>query len=283
MVTSDYADRVIDWLAAHLDHVTVASLGQVGPPDECADLKRCLRVVSCDPLAAESDDDGDVVRAIAVSAYGGEEQFNVTQDPDRSSLLEPNWAVVSRHGQAAGFEVVDRRTVSSVTLAELADEYGQPDVLRLHCSGVEYQLISSALSTVSGTVCVEVSGGMVDNYVGQYPLPAMTTLLHGAGYTLVDLECVARPPVGWNGPGRHQPVEYHGRWFKDQALHGEDIDFTKAIRLLVLCRAFNYLSFGQQFAVALSGRSLLPPDLAPILCSTRFWYHHWNLAARGGS
>jgi hypothetical protein len=284
VVTPGEAERVLDWLAEHLGPVNVLNVGRVGPPDGCAGLGPWLRSVSCDPLAdLESGTTDGLVRAVAVSAYGGEEELNVTRDQDRSSLLEPNWAVVSRHGQAAGFEVVERRTVPSVTLAGLVDDHGPADMLRLHCQGLEYQLISSALATVTEAVCVEVTGGLVDNYVGQYPLAAVTSLLHGAGYVMVDLECVSRPRGGWEGPGRHQPVEYHGLWFRDQALHADDLDFTASVKLLALSRALGHLSFGQQLATTMYGRSLVAADLAHILCTASFWYRPWNLGARGGA
>jgi FkbM family methyltransferase len=275
----DRVEQVLDWLAAHMGTVRVFNIGLLGLPGGYADLGPRIRTISCDPLADGPDISDTVVRAVAVSAYGGTEELNVTRDPDRSSLLEPNWAVVSRYGESASFEVVDQRAVPSVTLSGLVGEHGPADVLRLHCQGLEYQLISSALETVSEAVCVEVCGGLVDNYVGQYPLAAVTTLLQGVGYALVDLECSSRPRTGWGGPGRHPPVEYRGLWFRDQAPNADHLDFASSIKLLMLSRALGHLSFGQQLASAMYGQSLIPPDLAGTLCAVGFWHRRWDLRA----
>jgi hypothetical protein len=277
-------ERVVDWIAGHLDTIRVVNVGRLGPPDWSDDLELPLRSVSCDPLADPTPDTADsVIRTVAVSAYGEDEELKVTHDPGRSSLLEPNWAVVSRHGQSGAFDVVDRRAVPSVTLPELVSEHGRVDVLRLHCQGLEYQLLSSALGAVTGAVCLEVCGGLVDNYVGQYPLPAVTTLLYGAGYALVDLECTARPLAGWDGSGRQQPVEYRGLWLRDQALHVDDLDFTASVKLLALSRALGHLSFGQQLATAMYGQSLIPAHLARTLCTAHFWCRRWTPVGRGGT
>jgi FkbM family methyltransferase len=277
--TWDRAAPTLDWLAAQIDSVRVVNVGLLGLPHEYAVLGPRVRSVSCDPLASTGPVAGATVAPVAVSAYGGTEELRVTRDSARSSLLEPNWAVVSRHGESAGFEVVDRRAVASVTLPELAAEHGPTDVLRLDCQGLEYQLISSALETVTGAVCIEVRGGLVDNYVGQYPLAAVTTLLHGAGYAMVELECAARPRVGWDTAGRHQPVEYRGLWLRDQVPETDALDFGASVKLLALCRTLGHLSFGQQLATAMYGQSLLPPDVAGTLCAAAFWRGRWDLPA----
>ena len=277
--SQDRAAPALDWLAAQVETVRVVNVGLLGLPDEYAVLGPRVCSVSCDPLAGAGPVPGATVVPVAVSAYGGTEELRVTRDPDRSSLLEPNWEVVSRHGESAGFEVVDRPAVASVTLPELAAEHGPTDVLRLDCQGLEYQLISSALETVTSAVCVEVRGGLVDNYVGQYPLAAVTTLLYGAGYAMVELECADRPRVGWDTAGRHQPVEYRGLWLRDQVPDAEDLDFAASVKLLVLCRTLSHLSFGQQLATAMYGQSLLPLDVAGTLCAAAFWHGRWDLPA----
>lgn len=277
--TWDRAAPTLDWLAARTESIRVVNVGLLGLPDEYAVLGRRVHSLSCDPLASTGRVADATVVPVAVSAYGGTEELRVTRDSARSSLLEPNWAVISRHGESAGFEVVDRRAVASVTLPELVAEHGPTDVLRLDCQGLEYQLISSALETVSGAVCVEVRGGLVDNYVGQYPLAAVTTLLYGAGYAMVELDCAARPRVGWDAAGRHQPVEYRGLWLRDQVPDTEDLDFAASVKLLVLCRTLGHLSFGQQLATAMYGQSLLPVDIAGTLCAAAFWRGRWDLPA----
>jgi hypothetical protein len=193
--------------------------------------------------------------------------------------LEPNRAVVARFGGAAGFDVLGRRPVSCVTLDELEARHGPFDVLRLTTQGMEYQLLSAGLTTVRKAVCVEVSGGLVDNYVGQYPFAVVAPLLYGAGYSLVDLTTASRPDAGWDHPVFHPPVEYRGRWLRDDLIHaGAPTEFRQGVKLLALCKILGHHPFGHEFALSMHTRSLLPERTAGTLRKAGFWAQPWPLA-----
>ncbi|MFD9498816.1 hypothetical protein [Streptomyces sp. NPDC060035] len=270
------------WLGEQLKPIGVVSVGATELPADWAALAPCTRTVAAlDPLRKGPEGDSGAVLPVALSAYGGEEQINIARDPARSSLLEPNWPVVSRHGGMSGFEVVERRVVPSVSPAELAASHGPADALLLDCSGLEYQLLSAALPSLSNAICVEVTGGMVDNYVGQYPLPVVSTLLYGSGYSLADLTVTARPGAGEPGGGRLQPVEYHAVFLRDYTLRPEGFDFHQGIKLLVLCRQLGFLAFGRELAVTMHSRSVLPDAYARALRQEAAWREPWPVRPTG--
>jgi hypothetical protein len=280
-LTSQATERLYGWLSEQLHQINVVGVGTAALSPSWSPPQRYVRSVICDPLAGSAvQTESRVVRAFAVSAYGGEDQLNVTRDPARSSLLEPNWQVLARHAGLADFDIVERRTVPCVTLPQLALDHGPIDVLRLQCQGLEYQLLSSALTTAGNAMCLDIDGGMIDNYVGQYPFTVVSGLLRGAGYSLVDLTCTARPGATSGPDTRHQPLEYRGLWLRDYLMQREGFSFHQAIKLLVLCRQLGYLSFGRELSIAMHGQSLLPDDHARLLRRESFWRQPWRLGDR---
>ncbi|EFE71586.1 hypothetical protein [Streptomyces viridosporus] len=278
-VSDAEASDTLAWLSSKLTPIRVLDVGARGLPASWDPLSGLVRNVVCDPLADATTDSGDhVVNAVAVSVHGGPEELNVTRDPARSSLLEPHRAVVARYGSAADFDVCERRAVPSLTLRQLAREYDSFDVLRLTTQGLEYSLLSSDLDAVRDAVCIDVAGGLVDNYVGQYPLAVVAPLLRGLGYSLIDLSTQSRPAAAWGSTVRHQPVEYRGLWVKDDLVCGtETTRLEQAVKLLVLSKFLDHHAFGHELASALRQRALLPPGPARALAKAGFWALPWSL------
>jgi hypothetical protein len=252
------ASRTLDWLLERLSPIRVLDTCDRTLSAAWDPLADHLRSVICAPLprSPEGTHDGAetrghrTVRPSALSVYAGEDQLNVTRDPERSSLLEPNRAVVARHGEASGFEVLDRRTVHTETPEDLAAEHGPFDVIRLRTQGMEYPLLSSSLATVRGAACVEVEGGLVENYVGQYPFAVVDPLLHGAGFSLMSLDTFARPDRAWKNSPHHRPAEYRAVWFKDDLIYStRETSFEQAVKLLLICKALGHHPFGHELAV----------------------------------
>jgi hypothetical protein len=279
------AEDAVQWLKSKLDSIRVLGVGTCDLSANWSAIAGHVESVAYDPLgpgdeAAQAP--GGLVTASAVSPYGGEEELNVARNPGRSSLLEPNWPLISRHGGASEFEIWSRRTVPSVTPQQIAEAHGPFDAIRLHCQGLEYQLISSALPLIKQAVCIEVDGGMVDNYVGQYPFAVVAPLLYGAGYSLLSFDCRARRPSCWDARASTQPLEYRGLWLRDAVGHRDSpIGFGQAVKLAVLCKAFGYLPFGHELAIWLADQSLLPPDIARTLCTMKFWTASWGRELTG--
>jgi hypothetical protein len=273
---AEAADAVA-WLLAHLTPIRVLEAGARELPPAWRPLDGLVETVVCDPLVVNPMAGAGLVTA-ALSVHGGAEELNVTRDPARSSLLEPNHAVLARHGGAADFEVRERRAVPSATLSGLAGERGPFDVLRLTTRGTEYSVLSSAVDVVPGAVCIDVVGGLIDNYIGQYPLGVVAALLHGLGYSLVDLDTWSRPHRTWGPAVRHAPVEYRGLWLKDDLVHGADeTGFHQAVKLLVLSKFLGYHAFGHRLAVALGQRGLLRHGPARTLAKAGFWKLAWSI------
>lgn len=283
--TSEVSDALA-WLSSQLASIQILGVGAEALPDAWNELNGLLRSVVCDPLVghqtpATDGTAGHFLQSTAVSVYGGEEELNITRDPNRSSLLEPNRTVVARYGSAADFEVCERRPVPATTLRQLEEEHGTFDVLRLTAQGLEYQLLSSDLDTVGKAGWIEITGGLVDNYVGQYPLTVISALLHGFGYSLLELDTMSRPIGSWDEAVRHQPVEYRAVWAKDDLIHASrETGLEQAVKILVLSKVFGYYAFGHELAVSLSDRSLLPKDPARTLRKAGFWKMPWSLTQR---
>lgn len=238
-----------------LGQINVVGVGAARPPKSRSGLAARCRWIVCDPLRVPgppgSEPPTGTVLPVAVSAEGGSELMNVARDPARSSLLDPNWPVLAGQDDVAGFEVVDRRLVPAVTLAELSAEHGPIDALRLDCGGLEYQLLATGLPALRDTVCLEVDGGLVDNYAGQYPLATVSLLLEEAGFTLVGLDIRSRRAPGGAPGGHRQPTEYRGLWLRDYVRRPDGFSPEQAGKLLVLCEAFGHRSFGREVAALL--------------------------------
>ncbi|HEX4791487.1 MAG TPA: hypothetical protein VH372_23695 [Actinospica sp.] len=261
----DAAADLADWLGGHLAPLTVLGVGATELAGEWSAVADLSHHLVCDPLASAAGGRGEdrTVLAVAVSPHGGQERLNVTRRPERSSLLEPNRTVLARYGGSAEFEVVDRRAVATTTPIALAREHGGIDVLRVDAGGCEYELLSAALPSLGSTVCVEVAGGLVENYVGQYAFGIVAALLHGAGFTLTDLACTGRPESGRRG--RVQPLEYRGRWLREPVVTPGGLSFQSAIKLLVLAQRLGHLAFARRLAAALRAESLLPERYHRVL------------------
>ncbi|GGU68526.1 hypothetical protein [Streptomyces daghestanicus] len=278
-VSGTQVSDTLAWLSSKLTPIRVLDAGARGLPASWDALDGLVRSTVCDPLADAAADRGDtVVDPVAVSVHGGSEELKVTRDPDRSSLLEPHRAVVARYGDAAGFEVCERRPVPAATLRQLRERHDSFDVLQLTTQGLEYALLSSDLDAVRDAVCIDVAGGLVDDYVGQYPLAVVAPLLRGLGYSLLDLSTATRPAAGWGDTVRHQPLEYRGLWMKDDLVCGtESTRLEQAVKLLVLCKTLGHHAFGHELATALRQRALLPPGPARVLARAGFWALPWSL------
>jgi hypothetical protein len=170
--------------------------------------------------------------------------------------------------------------VPAVTLAELAAEHGPIDVLRLDCGGLEYQVLSSGLTALDGAVCLEIDGGMVDNYDGQYPLATVSVLLENAGYALAELSTSARPAPADPPGGLRQPVQYHGTWLRDYTRRPAGFTAERAVKLLVLCRELGFRSFGREVAALLHERRLLTDEHHEALQREELWREPWPLPSQ---
>lgn len=229
-----------------------------------------LETTVCDPLADPADASDRVVTA-AVSPYPGPRELRVTRRRSLSSLLEPNKQVVSRHSTAGDYEVVERRMVPTISMESLAQR-GSYDYVRMRASGAEYQLLSAGLPVLAAAVCVEVDGGLVDNYVGQYPFYVVGPLLRGAGFALAALEVSEGTPFPAWETARSQPTVCRSLWLREvDARPSRRLTLEKAAVLLRICRVLGYHEHGRDVAQHLAERGLLPEPVSWALLATAAW------------
>jgi hypothetical protein len=249
-------------------------------------LRGIIDYVGCDPLVVDRDvrspDAGGFSRVrrlgVAVAANEGTATLHVAADPDRSSLLRPNWPVVGRYEGAWRFACREEREVRCTTLTALARRYGQPDVVRLHGQGLEYQLVSSGLDVIGAALCLEIEAGLLESYAGEYPSALIDPMLRQAGLALVDL--VGRPGLrrGWSGPdSRHQPLRCQATWLRDVVGCRERPPQAQARKLLLICRALGQLAFGRELAGHLAETGVIGPALGELLSDPAAWRRPWRL------
>jgi hypothetical protein len=251
-------------------------------------LRGIIDYVGCDPFAEDCDrrwpDAGGFRRlrrlGVAVAANEGTATLHVTADPDRSSLLRPNWPVVGRFDDAWRYVRREEREVRCTTLAALARLHGQPDVIGLHGQGLEYQLVSSGLDVIGGALALEVEAGLVESYAGQYPNALIDPVLRHAGLVQVDFVQVSGRRRAWSGPdSRHQPVGCRATWLRDVVGCRDRPPHAPARKLLLICKALGHLAFGQELAAHLAETGAIGPELGELLGDPVAWRRPWRLGA----
>jgi FkbM family methyltransferase len=249
-------------------------------------LRGVIDYVGCDPLVGDCDRRAPEAEGfprlrrlgVAVAANEGVATLHVAADPDCSSLLLPNWPVVSRFNYAWRFASQEEREVSCTTLAALARQHGQPDAIKLDSQGMEYQLISSSLDVVAEALCVEVEAGLVENYVGEYPYALIDPLLRQAGHSMVDFVALHSRRRAWgDAESRHQPLWCEVTWLRDVVGRRERPSPGQARKLLLICKALGHLAFGHELAGYLAETGVISPALGQLLADPASWRGCWRL------
>src|SRR5262249_14915467 len=125
-------------------------------------LRPAIDYIGCDPLAEGCEQRAPAADgflglrrlAVAIAANEGAATLHVAADPGCSSLLLPNWPVISRFNYAWRFVCREEREVRCTTLTALARRHGPLDVIELDSQGLEYQIVSSSLEVVADALCV---------------------------------------------------------------------------------------------------------------------------------
>jgi FkbM family methyltransferase len=252
-------------------------------------LRPVTDYVGCDPLVEDCDrrwpaaDGFARLRrlGVAVAANEGTATLHVAADPDRSSLLRPNWPVVSRYSDAWRFACQEEREVRCTTLTALARQHGQPDVIRLDSQGLEYPLISSGLEVIGDALCLEVEAGLVERYAGEYPYALVDPLLRQAGLAPVEFVVQHSRRRAWSAPdGRHQPLWCEVTWLRDVVGRRERPAPIQAGKLLLICRALGQLAFGHELAAYLAEIGVIGPAVGALLAEPAAWRRPWRLGDR---
>jgi FkbM family methyltransferase len=286
---AEAAEAFATWAGGLVDPVCLLDVGCRGGHPTWRELAPVLDYVGCDPLAV-GDEEGPLprtrrlrTRRCAVAANPGEATLHVTADPDCSSLLRPNWPVLERYNYAWRFEVVAERSVECATLDALAAEHGDFDVVKLDSQGLEYQLVSSGIGVISRALCVEIEAGLIENYVGEYPLALIDPLLRQAGFALVELKPLWSSRRGWKElPTRHQPLWCETVWLRDFVGGGGPLEPPAVAKLALFCKLLGQFAFGQELLAEAARGGVVPSSLADAAREPRFWQLPWTLPVEDG-
>lgn len=120
--------------------------------------QRFAQVVSCEPaeesFAALSAVPGVIALQVAVSDRSGTVELAVQAEHIRSGQLTSptgggdEWVTDRALGGGGWGEILGARTVPSVTLVDLAEEYGDPDFVKIDVEGHECRVVEGGLFTL---------------------------------------------------------------------------------------------------------------------------------------
>jgi len=217
---------------------------------------------------ATRDNAGVVALPYCLAGRSGSRQFNLTFDPNMSSLLPLNpdyagWTYPTMdphrgpldyvYGEAG--RCVAARELETTSLDDLFHDGGAPvpppDDLSLDVQGMEYDILAGGCGVLRAhTLAIEAEVGLQPLYRGQKLFGEVDALLRGLGFTFARFTRLydmtpARPPLGQRDAGFHAFGE--ALWLRDiESL----VDFQPEIRAVMSAKlAFLALAHGQ-FAFA---------------------------------
>ncbi|MGH8616786.1 MAG: FkbM family methyltransferase [Burkholderiales bacterium] len=116
--------------------------------------------------------------------------LNVARDPGTSSLLAPNKTFLEQFADSARFDTVEQVKVTADSLDTLLSKHDiqTPDFLKIDTQGAELPILEGAERVLATSVFgLEVEVQFAALYQGQSSFGEVETLLHGAGFQLMDL------------------------------------------------------------------------------------------------
>jgi hypothetical protein len=149
-----------------------------------------------------------------LGALEGAARLNVTRDPGKSSLLEPDLQTISQ------FSPITDWTVSSVALVQIKSLDSAllehllvpPDFIKIDVQGYELEVLKGAEKTLPYVTAIEVETTLVPLYHEQPTCVALNHWLAQRGFTLVALKTTGT----FGGEGVHV-VEFDA-FFVNRAL-----------------------------------------------------------------
>lgn len=195
--------KVVEHFRQFLEEVpiTVVDVGtRGGIPGELEPLVRHIHLVAIEPDPHEAARLKEivgglglrsvVVLAMAAGPAGGEFTLNITREPGKSSLFEPNWEVLQRYAQERDYEVTRRQPVRTRSLGQILAEQGihEVDFLKLDVQGFELEV----LKTLSEEQCrhlllIETEVEFVELYSGQPLFRHIDEHLSASGFEMFNL------------------------------------------------------------------------------------------------
>lgn len=129
--------------------------------------------------------DYDVVVGGALAGTAGERTLYVTREAPCSSILAPDPETIRRTfaGAAKKFDVVERRTVATISLDAAAQTLGlRPDWLKIDVQGAEHEILTGGLVCLAGASVLLLELSSVALYRGQRTYPETMAFLAERGF-----------------------------------------------------------------------------------------------------
>lgn len=248
--------------------------GRGGLSGELSALARNIDLIAFEPDENEAarlreSFSRSALRSARVSAAAlgrpGKRTLHVTREPGRSSLYEPNPAVIGRYGDSLSYEVVDRREIETVELARALSDFEVSDVdyLKLDAQGVELEILETLDdSRLRRVLIVECEVEFVEIYTGQPRFHHVDRWLSARGFELFQLSRVFSNYGGKRGGpyGRGQLIFGDAVYVRTDVAHLPPLALAKLILLSAYCGHTDYAA--HLFASYGAVREQWPPEFA---------------------
>ena len=127
-----------------------------------------------------------------LGARNGTAELNLLQNPECSSILEPNHRWLARFPDADRFTTKKRIPIELSTLDSELAALGvtQCDFLKLDVQGYELEVLAGASATTRECLVLEAETSFGEIYKGQPLFSRIDSALRSLGFSLIDLERV---------------------------------------------------------------------------------------------
>lgn len=185
------------WIPSPTDGLLVLQTG-LAPDPAWAPHQDGLRLILCHAeeeagqaaRAALPQPERHVLLTTTLSNRNGAARFNITRDPARSSLFDPDLRRVKPFANAAGFDVIGEAKLPLARYDTLSRQHQlpPPDLLRIGAAGAEYDVLRGCGDILDRVLAVEVRVNIYPLYRKQKLLGDVTDLLDSHGLALRRLK-----------------------------------------------------------------------------------------------
>ena len=238
----------------------------------------------------------------ALASSSGRVRINICQNPNNSSMLEPNFDVLdplilAGYDPAELFPVVGAFECDATTLDEFVADQGLSDVdlVKLDTQGSELDIIQGGRRTfaedvVAATLEVEFK----ELYKGQPLFRDVDRRMAELGFVLMDLEPIYgnRKSIGLESAGRNEIAWGEAVYVRDalgQRGFFDEADTAKVVRSMLVFESLGFVGYAADVGRAAAGLGRVDGRLADALAraivernrqTSAPWYSRQRLESR---
>jgi len=236
--------EIINWLK---DRFVIVDLGSANASDlALGDATRCATLVELDAGGKSRTNPARYHKHFrvqtAVSGTQGKRVFFRRKFSECSSILEPNATHVRDYGLDHGFALQEAVELDCDTLVGVLTSIGvrSVDFLKTDLEGLDYEILVSGRSVLTGTLVIQSELRFQPFYVGEPPFHTVAGYLADLGFELITL----RPEVWkYNTSGRDLARDGRLVW-------ADAIFFLRPDRVHYLFKDMAPLAFAKQVLLA---------------------------------